>query len=173
LLGPVDPAKAPDRRVLADALWVQRAFFSRTGSATPWGKADAVIVKRVLCLLDRVFASASAQELATLGMPDDRHQWQLRDFRVESERGERSRLTVPQRLLHRQWLMSAAGHLLRRPPDRRFILRTLPGRIVQDLAATWVHPWPDGTLQWISPEAAALRREPGPRRPTFGNALQP
>jgi hypothetical protein len=47
------------------------------------------------------------------------------------------RMTLPQRLIHWRWWMTAAGHVLWRPPDRRRILRVLPERTVKAIACSW------------------------------------
>lgn len=156
---PVEPADADDRDNLGDALWAQRAAFSRTGTRTPWGSAGMPALIRVLPVVANALASVSGQELADLGLPGGWQRSQAKDFRVEPERGGMLRLTLPQGLIHRRWLMSAAGCVLRRPPGRRRMLRTLPDRTVEALACSWFSAWPSGLLQWISPEAAALHED--------------
>lgn len=151
--------EAVDREDIGDALWAQRAAFSREGTRTPWGIAGLPALMRVLPAVDNALASASEQELADLGLPDDWRRSKSKDFRVEPERGGLLRLNLPQGLIHRRWLMSAAAHLLRRPPSRRRMLRTLPDRTVKALACSWISAWPSGLLQWISPEAAVLHED--------------
>jgi len=114
---------------------------------------------RVLPVVDRALASASDQELADLGLPSGWQRSKAKDFKLEHERGGILRLTLPQGLIHRRWLMTAAGHILRRPPGRRHMLRTLPDRTVNALASSWFSAWPSGLLQWISPNAAALHED--------------
>lgn len=84
---------------------------------------------------------------------------QVKDFLVEPERGGMLRMSLPQGLIHRPWLMSAAGHVLRQPPGRRRMLRTLPNRTVKSLACSWLSAWPTGLLHWISPEATTLHED--------------
>ena len=151
--------EAVDREDVGDALWAQRAAFSREGTRTPWGIAGLPALMRVLSVVDNALASASDQELANLGLPDGWRRSKSKDFRVEPERGGLLRLTLPQGLIHRRWLMSAAAHLLRRPPSRRRRLRTLPVWTVKALACSWISAWPSGLLQWISPEAAVLHED--------------
>lgn len=114
---------------------------------------------RVLPFVDETLASASERELAKLGLPTGLRRPPIKDFRVEPERGGILRLTLPQGLIHRRTLMSAAGHVLRQPPSRRRVPQSLPDRAVKDLASSWFSAWPSGLLQWISPEAAALHEE--------------
>lgn len=156
---PIEPADAADRDNIGDAHWAQRAAFSRTGTRTPWGRAGVPALMRVLPVVDNALASASDQELADLGLPSGWQRSQAKDFRVEPERGGMVRMTLPQGLIHRRWLMTAAGHVLRRPPERRHMLQTLPDQTVKALACSWFSAWPSGLLQWISPEAAALHED--------------
>ena len=155
----VEPADAVDRDDIGDALWAQRAAFSRTGTRTPWGRAGVPALMRVLPVVDNALASASDQELADLCLPGGWQRSQAKDFRVEPERGGMLRVTLPQGLIHRRWLMTAAGHVLRRPPGGRRMLRTLPDRTVKALACSWLSAWPTGLLEWISPTAAALHED--------------
>ena len=155
----VEPAEAVDRDNIGDALWAQRAAFSRAGTRTPWGRAGVPALMRVLPVVDSALALASDQELADLGLPSGWQRSQAKDFRVEPERGGMLRITLPQGPIHRRWLMTAAGHVLRRPPGRRRMLRRLPERTVKALACSWFSAWPSGLLQWISPEAAALHED--------------
>lgn len=69
------------------------------------------------------------------------------------------RLSLPQGLIHRQWLMGAAGDILRRPPSRRRMLKTLPDKTVKALACSGFSAWAPELMQWISPEAAALHND--------------
>lgn len=85
-----------------------------------------------------------------------------KDRRVEPERGGVLRMALPHGLIRRRWLMTAAGHVMRRPPGRRRMPRTLPDRTVKAvkaLACSWFSAWPTGLLQWLSPEAAALHED--------------
>jgi len=91
-----------------------------------------------------------------LGLPCGLQRSQAKDFRVEPERGGPWRMNLPQGLIHQQWLMTATGHVLRRPPGRRRMLHTLPDRTVKALACSWFSAWPSGLLLWLSPEAAAF-----------------
>ena len=97
--------------------------------------------------------------MADLGLPDGWRRSTAKPFRIEPERGEMLRLNLPQGLIHRRVLMTAAGHVLRRPPGRRRILRTLSDQTVKALACSWFSAWPTGLLQWISPEASALHED--------------
>ncbi len=155
----VEPTHAVDRDNIGDAHWAQRAAFSRTGTRTPWGQAGVPALMRVLPVVDNALALASDQELADLGLPDGWRRSKAKPFRIEPERGGMLRLNLPQGLIHRKWLMSAAGHVLRRPPSRRRMLRTLPDQTVKALACSWFSAWPSELLQWISPEAAALHED--------------
>ena len=155
----VELPDAVDHDNIGDAHWAQRAAFSRTGTRTPWGLAGVPALMRVLPVVDNALASASDQELADLGLPDGWRRSQAKPFRIEPERGGMLRLNLPQGLIHRRWLMTAAGHVLRQPPGRRRMLRTLSDRTVKALACSWCSAWPTGLLQWISPEAAALHED--------------
>ena len=154
-----EQAAAVDRDNIGDALWAERAAFSRTGTRTPWGRAGVPALMRVLPVVDSALASASNQELAELGLPSGWLRSRAKDFRVEPERGGMLRMALPQDLIHRRWLMTAAGHVMRRPPGRRRMLRTLPERTVKALACSWFSAWPTGLLPWLSPEAAALHED--------------
>jgi len=151
----VEPADAVDRHNIGDALWAQRAAFSTTGARTPWGQAEISTLMRVLHVVDNTLASTSGQEMRELGLGSGWQRSKSKDFKLEPERGDLQRLALPQGLIHRQWLMGAAGHILRRPPSRRRVLRTLPDRTVKALSCSWFSAWPTGLMQWISPEAAA------------------
>ena len=152
----VEPADAVDHDNIDNALWAQRAAFSKKGARTPWGQAGVPALVRVLHVVDNVLASASDREMADLGLRSGWQRSNAKDFKLETEHGEMLRLSLPQGLIHRQWLMGSAGHILRRPPSRRRLLRTLPDRTVKALACSWFSAWPPELMQWISPEAAAL-----------------
>lgn len=152
----VEPADAVDHENIGDALWAQRAALSSTGARAPWSRAGVLDLVRALRVVDSALASASDQEMAGLGLHSDWQRSRLNDFKLEPESGGMLRLTLPQGLVHRRWLMTAAGHVLRRPPDRRRMLRTLPERTVRAIACSWFSGWPSGLLEWISPQAAAL-----------------
>jgi hypothetical protein len=155
----VEPAHGVDRDNLSDALWAQRTAFSKTGAKTPWGQAGPPTLLRVLHVADNALASASDQEMPELGLSSDWQRSKAKDFKLEHEHGGILRLALPQGLVHRQWLMGAAGHILRRPPSRRRMLATLPDRAVKALASSWFSASPPGLMQWISPEAAALQAD--------------
>ena len=155
----VEPVDAVDRDNIGDALWAERAAFSRAGTRTCWGRAGVPALIRVLPVVENSLASASDQELADLGLPSGWQRSQAKDFRIEPERGGMLRVTLPQGLIHRRWLMTAVGHVLRQPPGRRRMLRTLPDRTVKALACSPFSAWPSGLLQWISPEAAAIHED--------------
>ena len=111
---------------------------------------------RVLHVVDDTLASASDREKVVLGLRSGWQRSNAKDFKLETEHGEMLRLSLPQGLIHHQWLMGAAGHILQRPPSRRRMLRTLPDRAVKALACSWFSARPPGLMQWISPQAAAL-----------------
>lgn len=152
-------ARAVDRDDIGDALWAQRVVFSRTGARTPWGQAGVPDLMRVLRIADHALASTTDQEMPALGLYSGWQRSKAKDFKLELERGGQQRLALPQGLSHRQWLMGAAGQILRRPPSRRRMLRKLPDRAVNALACSWFSAWPPGLMQWISPEAAALHAD--------------
>lgn len=99
---------------------------------------------RVLPYVDDALASASDEELAELGLPGGWQRSQTKDFRLELGRGGMLRITLPQRINHRRWLITAAGHVLRRPPGRRRML--LPERTIKALACSWFSAWPSVSL---------------------------
>lgn len=155
----VEPASVDERANIADALWAQRAAFSKSGTRTPWGRAEVLSLMRVLPYVDEALVSASDEDLAELGLPGGWQRSQTKDFRLELGRGGMLRMTLPQGLIHRRWLITAAGHILRRPPGRRRMLRKLPEQTIKALACSWFSARPSGLVQWISPEAAALHED--------------
>jgi hypothetical protein len=140
----VEPADAVDHDNLGDALWAQRAAFSRTGARTPWGRAGVPALMRVLHVVDNALASASVPEMADLGLRNSWQRSKAKDFKLETEHGEMLRLSLPQGLIHRQWLISAAGHILQRPPSRRLVDDNYLGRLTTTMLAG-LRPTPGGS----------------------------
>ena len=114
---------------------------------------------RVLRIADHALASTTDQKMPALGLNSGWQRSKAKDFKLELESGDIQRLALPQGLSPRQRLMGAAGHILRRPPSRRRMLRKLPDMAVNALACSWFSAWPPGLMQWISPEAAALHAD--------------
>lgn len=159
LRSPVEPASVDERDNIADALWAQRAAFSKSGTRTPWGRAEVQSLMRVLPYVDDALVSASDEELGELGLLGGWQRSQTKDFRLEFGRGRTLRMTLPQGMIHRRWLLTATGHILRRPPGRRRMLRALPELTIKALACSWLSAWSSGLLLWISPAAADLHED--------------
>ena len=94
--------------------------------------------------------------MAALGLHSGWQRTETKDFQLEPERGWMLRLNLLQGLIHRQWLVGATGHILRRPPSHRRMVRTLPVKAVKALACSWFSAWLPELMQSVSPEAAAL-----------------
>ena len=125
---------------------------------------------RILPVVDNALASASEQELADLGLPSGWHRSQAKDFRIEPERGGVLRMTWPQGLIHRRWLLTAAGHVRRWPTGVRRILQTLPDRTVKAHSCSWFTAWstglPDCRTTGLLDYWTTGVDQPGGRRPS-------
>lgn len=137
--GPLDPT---------DALWL----------LPPWGRTPVETMLRIVDTLARALMAAHAADRGQgpLGWCNESREWSVSIFTLEGASAQRSQLTLPARLRHRQKLLNSVGGVLRQGALTRHGLDVGSPALTRWLASASTAHWPATALAWICPQAAEL-----------------
>ncbi len=141
----------------ADALLLQRALVKEAPSSWPAGELSARELRAVVAVLTReVVAEIDLAPGHWDSLVENWVGW-VKDYAIVTPSGLITAALLPKRLRERQWVMACVADLLLHSPGQRKLMPRWSAHAIRRLAR--VQSWPQGALDWVSPEAGTLARQ--------------
>ena len=144
-----------------EATWLQRLCCAWTDVQLPWGSTAPYELRDIVESIAVTMISHAAPLNGDLHAPHgDLHLSSFKGFALHGAGGQSLQVNLAIRLCHRQWILGAVAHVLRRAPCERSWGRTWPASMTQRLVsdARRTH-WSAAAIEWICPQAAEILRQ--------------